>query len=241
MRFLRTIFYLVLMLGVAFWVFRSKFQGSTIKGNGHIQQTERDLSDFERVKISGNFEVILKQGNHHEVEIEADDNLHALILTEIENNTLYVSSENRLKGSDDITITITAPEYRRIRISGTVDLETEGLIESEELEVDLSGAGEANMHIEAEDLRVNMSGAGALDLDGEAERARYNISGAGQIEAFNLETETLEVEMSGAADAEVYASESLSVHVSGAGSIRYRGNPSHVSRRVSGAASIRAD
>lgn len=241
MRFIRTLFYLTIILGVSFYVFKDKFLGSTVEGNGHVHQDTRTLPGFERIKVSGGFEIILKQGNEHAIEIEADDNLHPLILTEIENNTLYISSENRLKGSEDIQITITAPIFRRVRISGAVDLQTDGLIQSKALELDLSGAGDADMHLDVGELRVSMSGAGALELEGDAKIAHFNISGAGQIEAFELEAQTVEMDMSGAATAEVFAHESLSVSVSGAGSVRYRGNPSHVSRRVSGAASIRAD
>jgi hypothetical protein len=46
------------------------------------------------------------------------------------------------------------------------------------------------------------------------------------------------VHISGAGDAEVFASVKLDAHVTGAGDIRYKGNPPQVIHNTSGAGSI---
>jgi hypothetical protein len=65
-------------------------------------------------------------------------------------------------------------------------------------------------------------------------------SGASQIEAESLEVEQADIQMSGAAHAEIKVTESLNAKSSGASSIVYSGNPTRVEKQTTGAGKISA-
>ena len=78
-----------------------------------------------------------------------------------------------------------------------------------------------------------------LHLTGETKDFNVDGSGAQSIKCFELMAENAHVEMSGAGDAEVFASVKLDVHVaSGASDVKYKGNAT-VSQNVSGAGSVK--
>jgi len=54
-----------------------------------------------------------------------------------------------------------------------------------------------------------------------------------------MKAENTKVDISGAGSAEVYASVKLDAEVSGAGSIKYKGNAGNVIQQVSGAGSVK--
>ena len=64
------------------------------------------------------------------------------------------------------------------------------------------------------------------------------MSGAGNVSAGDLKAKDVDVTMSGAGNANVYASNKLDATISGAGSVTYAGDPPTVNKNVSGIGSI---
>ena len=84
----------------------------------------------------------------------------------------------------------------------------------------------------------NVSGAAELEMNGKVDTLDISVSGAGDIDTRELMAKNVEVSVSGAGEAKVYASESFKGRVSGVGSIDYWGNPEHQSTKVSGLGDI---
>lgn len=241
MRFLKILFYGAVVLVAAGLFFKSKSDKNTVKGDGNITTEIRELGSFHSVHVKGDYEIKLVQDSESFVQIEADGNLQKLIKTEVRDGVLYVDHQDRFKSKEDLILTVSSPEFKKIAVSGAVDLSSDDEIEGESLEVEISGAGEANLKLDLKDFSARLSGAGEMELSGEADNVDVEIAGAGNLEAFDLEAENVKLQLTGAAAAEVFASESLDVSVSGAGSVEYRGNPEKITKHVSGAGSIRED
>jgi len=97
----------------------------------------------------------------------------------------------------DIDINVSAPELRRIIANGAVNLQTQGPIKSDELELVLSGASEGNVEIDVEEFIFQSSGASDVKMEGKAYQAQMKVSGAGEIKAFDLLLEKLYLQISG--------------------------------------------
>jgi hypothetical protein len=89
-----------------------------------------------------------------------------------------------------------------------------------------------------EELNIEGSGAGSFHLSGETEYLRIELSGAVNLNADNLIADKVDVEISGASDADVYAKDELRAEISGVGNIEYSGNPQSVKKSISGLGSI---
>ena len=109
---------------------------------------------------------------------------------------------------------------------------------SEAITIRLSGASDVKMELMAPEVKVDLSGAGTITLLGQTKNFKVDGSGSTDIKCFDLLTENTSVEISGAGNAEVFASVTLDVNVSGAGDVRYRGGAT-VSQKVSGAGSVK--
>ncbi len=95
------------------------------------------------------------------------------------------------------------------------------------------------MEVDAPALDVEISGSGTVNLKGETKDFDLDLSGAANAHCYDLLSENTKVVISGAGDAEVYASVKLDAHVSGAGAVSYKGNASNVNQNVSGAGSVK--
>lgn len=208
-----------------------------IQGNGNIKKESREIGDFTEISISGAYKVYLRQGVKCQLEIEADDNLFDHIITKNEGERLTIFSDEPIHGSKAVALYITVDDIDEIDISGAVELHSKSMINTQKLSIDLSGAGELELELETGELDIDLSGGTETQLTGWAERASIDISGAGELKAIDLETDYLDISISGAGSATVFVNKELNAEISGAGSVEYKGNPS-VSKDISGAGSI---
>jgi hypothetical protein len=106
------------------------------------------------------------------------------------------------------------------------------------IELRSSGAGKIKAELNCPEVKVGVSGAGDVLLAGETKDIDVEVSGAGKVKADKLKAENATVRVSGAGDANIYASVYLKASVSGAGKINYWGNPGNVESHKSGAGDI---
>jgi len=60
----------------------------TVYGNKKVVTKERKTDSFTGIKVSSGIDVYLKQGNNETVSVEADENLHEYIITEVRGGSL---------------------------------------------------------------------------------------------------------------------------------------------------------
>lgn len=213
---------------------------NTVKGNGHTARRTYPETGFRDIEVNSSVDVIVKQGTGYSISVEADENILELIKVRKEGDKLVVGLKNNvsINTSKGIKVYITAPAFHKLDASGASNFRSEGLLTGNDFELDLSGASNAKLYLEVQQLNIDASGASEIMLKGKANDFSVDGSGATRVKAFDFRTENASIELSGAGDAEVYASRSLRVDLSGAGNVVYRGNPPSISKEVSGAGSL---
>jgi hypothetical protein len=72
----------------------------TVTGNKKVISRERSAGEFTGVSTSTAIDVVLSQGEKNAITVEADENLHEYILTEVRNGTLYIFTEVNIKDAE---------------------------------------------------------------------------------------------------------------------------------------------
>jgi hypothetical protein len=237
------LFFLALSLAGASLFFAScqEFVGERVRGNGNIKTEDRTVTNFRNVRVGGAYKLFISQGDQYAVKIEGDENLLPYVVVSKEGDRVVIRNREHynLNPSNDLRIYVTAPVYNDIEASGASDIIGQAkIVNSEELHLHVSGAGDIRMEVDAPRLRADISGAGTINLKGQTKDVRLDLSGAGNAHCYELLAENTTVEITGAGDAQVYASVKLDAHVSGAGSVSYKGNAATVSQHVTGAGSV---
>jgi hypothetical protein len=222
---------------VALFIFSCNVVGE--HGNGNVTRQERKVSAFDALEVSGAFDVFLTQGPVQSVIIEADENLMKNIKTDVMGSTLKIEHKHPVHDAKSMKVFITVPELKRIEVSGAVDIETQTKFTQPELSLEISGATDAKLELALQKLNVRSSGGCDLKLSGIATLFALDASGAVDVKAYELLSESVFIEISGAGNAEVSASKEIKADVSGAADVRYKGNPAKVWSDVSGAGSIK--
>lgn len=211
----------------------------SISGNGQVVNDTRDISEFTGVHISSGIDVYLSQGSDFEVKVEADENLHEVILTEVEGKMLVVRTDRvNIRNARSKKVHVTLPELNSLKISSAGDCVAQTPFKCEDLHVSISSAGDLSMEVEAQRIDLDISSSGDARLAGSAEEFDVTLSSAGDLDAFDLIAEKVDVNVSSAGDARVFATEEISMNASSAGNIYYRGDARVVHSTSSSAGSI---
>lgn len=210
-----------------------------IRGDGNVVKEERPVKSFSALEAGGAFEIVLKQGNEEALTIEADENILPHIISEVRGGVLVLETDRRILECEAMKAYITFKKMDMMDLSGAVDLLSDGKLTFDDLRIVASGASEIGLDLTVELFEMDLSGASEVDLSGYAEKVMIEASGASELDAADLETNILKLEVSGASDAVVMVNKELDVEVSGAASVRYKGDPDVIHTDVSGASSLK--
>ena len=189
-----------------------------IHGNGHIKTDERSVSAFANIDIRGAFTVDWQSGAPS-VSITTDENLLPYVDSNVSADTLHLRTREQIRPTHGIRVVISSPTRAGARISGAVKLAAK----------QLSGSKFA----------LESRGASRVSLEGKVDELLADMTGASELAANELQTKTSEISTTGAGDAEVAVAETLKVVITGAGTVKYSGNPPTIEKHISGAGSIR--
>jgi hypothetical protein len=234
----------LLLAGLALAVLFSSCEeifAKRIKGNGNIITQSRSVSGFSSVDVSGSIDIYASMDSSTSVRVEADENLQEYIQIENEGGVLRVHSKNgfNLRPSSQIKVYVASSNFNRFEASGSCDIYGQNKISSNSpIDFDLSGSCDATMDVNSPKISADLSGACKVNLKGQTKNLTVKGSGSTTIKCFDLLSENANIDISGAGDAEVYASVKLDIGVSGAGDVRYKGN-ANVNQHISGAGSVK--
>lgn len=213
----------------------------TISISATAGRQDRSVKNFNKIEVSGAFNVILTQGTTEKLTIEADDDMMQKIITEVKGGTLIIRLQNNtsIHNKSDLIAELTFVNLDGIDVSGAVKLNGTNAMKFSKLEIEASGATEINLDLSATHLDCDLSGASKITLQGNAPELDVDLSGASDMVAGNFRTRSCILDCSGASKSSVFATEVLKVDGSGASHVTYTGNPATVESNMSGASTLR--
>lgn len=215
----------------------------TIRGDGNITTSERNISSANRIKCSGSYDVQLTQGSPTTVKIEADQNLQSYIVTDVNGDELSIHSQHdvNLDPTQKIKVYITTNKLEGFQLNGDGNVTTTNKFTGGD-HLDLGIAGSGNMHFDVNTPSINssISGTGDIYISGETRESKINIAGSGNYHADDLKSESARVDIAGTGDAHLFAENALDIHIAGVGNVYYKGNPS-ITQNIAGTGKIKKE
>lgn len=194
-----------------------------------------DFQNFSTIEAEEDVKMTVRVGKGWNIQVYGED--RSEVVVEKNGDRLVLSNNEELE--DDTHVMIEMPALSHLRLSGATEAEVLNF-EKGDFTARLSGAALLSLRGKAEGIDSECSGASQMMLYGSAERLRHEGSGASHLRAEGFEVKSGEIEVSGAAQAEIKVTESLNAKASGASSIEYSGNPVRVKEQKTGAGRIQA-
>ena len=203
------------------WKATSYRGGETqITGSGRVVSEARRIGRFARLAIDGPVDVVIRQGAHRSLVIEAEDNIMPLVRATTERGMLSLDTKGAFRTRTGIKAVLTVPSLERVDINASGDVRFDGW-NARDIALVIGGSGDIELGGEVANVRALIRGSGDIDL--APTRVSYvdaDIDGSGVIRMGSLRKLDATIDGSGSIQAGVVGE--LDAVLNGSGEIIYR-------------------
>lgn len=195
-----------------------------------------DYQDLNEVTSSGSTNVYVASPLSEDSIKLSSSGASNISLAAINANQLFVKTS----GSSNIKInSLIRTNNADLESTGASNI-TASSIETESLLSSTTGSSKISIkNILTEDTKFKASGASTINIEGKTNSLVAQVSGSSNLNAKSLTSNTASLQSSGASSVHVYVNDKLEVKASGASNTSFYGNPTHIAKETSGAASIK--
>ena len=210
-----------------------------IKGNGNVVSEDREISsDFDAIKVQQGINLYLTQGNSTKLNVEADENIIDLLLTEVKNGELKVYFEKNVYRAKARNVYLTTKEISKIRTSSGALVKSENTLQSNILDLDSSSGSSIKIYVNATEVTSECSSGADIDIFGNAEIFSAKASSGSSIDADKFEAVDVYAKVSSGASIDVNVTGNLTAKASSGGNVNFEGNPTSVNKDTSSGGSV---
>jgi Putative auto-transporter adhesin, head GIN domain len=205
---------------------------------------KRSVQGYHGVVISSGIDLYLNQGGEEAVAVSSSDpEMRDRIITAVENGVLHIYIENRgwhwnWSGDKHLKAYVSCKMLDELRASGGSDVYIDGSIQSDKLEIHLSGGSDLHGKATVSDLTVDQSGGSDSYIGGSATRLHIHATGGSDFHGYDLATDNCQADASGGSDIYVTVNKELNAETSGGSDVHYKGNGVIRESHSSGSSSI---
>lgn len=215
------------------------FNITGVQGNGKVTLENRPINEpFQAIKASQGLHVYVTQGNEESLVVEADENLHALIKTEVKDNILHIYAKKNIGHASSKKIMVSFKAVSSISSASGSEVISTNTITSDRLELNTSSGSDMELKINTTQLNCNSSSGSDLKLSGTTKTLVASASSGSDIRAAELKAESSRVNASSGADITVNTAKELTASATSGGDITYYGNPEIVTKKDSPSGNI---
>lgn len=209
--------------------------------------SQRRVPNFTRIESNGSIDIVYTQGNRLSVKVVGKAKEVARVTTTVSGNILRVSyaSGSRMfnfSSGDDVKVYVTSPDLVGVTLRGSGDFESKGKIDSDNLVVEITGSGDADMkYVICDNFTVNLRGSGDVEVDYlRCATSTIGLRGSGDIEITQDRVNNTNIQLYGSGDIKVKTKRCgvINAYLYGSGDIKLSGSAHHLNKKVHGSGSI---
>ncbi|ACU08662.1 hypothetical protein FIC_02227 [Flavobacteriaceae bacterium 3519-10] len=220
----------------------------SIGGNTQV----RKVGKFTGIKVSSGIKVNFTQGNNQSVIVDTDANLQQYISTEVVNDILVISVDNRNNKKlnfKKLLVTVEAPRLTWVDVNSGAQFNTLNTIKEDTFRAEVSSGANLNAEVAARnavDLEITSGSSAQLDIEsgsfnmagtsgssstirGKANSANFKLTSAASCNAADLVTQNATVSATSGSSLRVHTTDSITGTATSGASIRYKGDPKNTS------------
>jgi hypothetical protein len=203
-----------------------------VNGNRNVVTEVRKTSDkFTGIKVSTGIDLYVTQGAKNKVTVEADENLHDIIITEVEDGILKVYSEKSIWKAKARKVYVTIKDLTLLKATSGSDVYGKGIIKTDEISISATSGADIKITVDATSVETSSTSGSDIRIAGTTTNHASSATSGASIEAYELHSKNVFVKVTSGADINIYASEKLDAKANSGGDIDFKGNPKSVTKK----------
>jgi len=186
---------------------------------------ERNLSSFDKLKVSSEVKVFLSKGFEEKIKIVATGLELSDIETTISAKTLLIELSRGLHIDASVELYLTYKEIREITVGASGKVSVQNQLTGDKIVLNANTNGEltAELNLKTVDIRVGQGGL--IRISGKTGSIDAKVSTGGIFSALDIQSDSTYVNINSAGMAKVNALFLLDAKVRSGGTLTYNGSP----------------
>lgn len=148
-----------------------------IKGSKTVTIEQKKIGDFDSIEVNDNIEVYLDRGEKCELKIEADDNLHDIIVLDVSSETLRINSSKKAVNYKKLIVRITyTKELQKITARNEAVVNAIQEIQLDEIAFESFDNATLNLNVNSGNFSLKSSDKSKTELNLKTENATIELS-----------------------------------------------------------------
>lgn len=203
-----------------------------VRGNGDVETVTRNISDnFSEIRVSRGLDVYLTQSDEVSLRLQADENLHHIIITEVEGDVLKITTDKNISWASSRKVMVSFKDIEKIVATSGSDVFSTNTITAESLELATTSGSDMELDVNVDVIDCRSTSGSDLRLSGRTDKLYAEATSGSDIKAGNLKAKTTEARATSGADITVNTSDELYAKATSGGDIKYYGNPEKVTKK----------
>lgn len=214
--------------------------GPGVTGNRNVITKNRTLEgDFKTIEVSRGLDVYLTQSDNESITVEADENLHEIIVTTVEEGVLKIYADENIASSESQKVMVNFKHISKITSTSGSDVYGTNVITEDELELKTTSGSDMELEVNANTITCKATSGSDLKISGKTKKLNAEATSGSDIKAGDLIALSSKVKATSGADITVNTSEELIAKATSGGDIKYYGNPEKVEKNDSASGNIK--
>lgn len=212
-----------------------------VSGNRNvITQVRKTSETFTKISVSSGIDLYINQGSKNKVVVEADKNLHDIIITKVEDGTLKVYSEKNIWKAKARKVFVTVKDLTLLKATSGSDVYSENTIKTNNINISATSGADIKITVNAINVDTNSTSGANIEIFGTAINHSSSATSGSSIDAYKLNSKNANARVTSGADVNIYASEKLEATATSGGDIDFKGSPKSVHKNSNSGGSISA-
>lgn len=199
--------------------------GPSIRGNGDVTEEVRKVRDFDEIQVSRGMNVYITYGSPAKVVVVADENLHDVIVTDVDGDVLKVYAEANIREAEEKKVMVTIDKLTVVESSSGANVYTQGPFTAKSTELKASSGSNMTMEFNAEYLRAKCTAGSNIILSGTSKESELEANSGANLKAEALKSDRCRMRASSGSNVFATVLNELEAKASSGATIIYYGNP----------------
>ena len=164
-----------------------------LKGNKIVVTEDRNISDFNKIEINDNIDVIITQASDKSVSVETDENLQFAVFTEVKGEVLTIKLSKKIIRKKVLKVYISIDDFiDEINTYDRAEIRGDGTLNFDQIIINAEGDSRISMDIKCAGFSLKNNESANVNLTVNTDKATINSNKTGKAK-INIEAENIEI------------------------------------------------
>lgn len=167
-----------------------------IKGSKIVTVAQKEVENFENLEVEGNIEIFLSKGGTQSLEIEADDNLHETIKTDLNGTTLRIYTDKDVTGAKKLSVRVTYTDnLKTITAKNEVTINSLADLQLENITIKNLDYSKSYLNVKSANFSLIMNDKATAELNFQGDNITIELSKSAQLKALIAAGQTAKIDL----------------------------------------------